>query len=52
MREDITSLTFVLAACIPDACSPSDIFDQYGIDVQCETKNENKKLDAADIVCV
>lgn len=41
-----------LSICIPNACAPSDLFDTLGVDGVCQTKNQNKFLDAGDIVCL
>lgn len=42
----------LISVCIPSVCSPSDLFDQLGVDLVCQTKNENKVLDAGDIACL
>lgn len=55
VREDNTTTIpytpLLLAACIPDGCMPSEIFD-LGLDTYCETKNEYRQLDAGDISCM
>lgn len=42
----------LIALCIPDACTPNDLFDPLGFDDLCQTKDQNKDLDAGDIVCL
>lgn len=42
----------LLAACIPDACSASDLFGELGVDIACQTKDENQKLESEDIACL
>lgn len=42
----------LVSVCLPSACSPSDLFDQLGVDALCQTKNQNKILDAGDIACL
>lgn len=42
----------LLAACIPNACKPSELFGELGLDISCQTKNETKQLEATDIACL
>lgn len=42
----------LIALCLPNACTPSDLFDPLGFDDLCQTKDQNKVLDAGDIVCL
>lgn len=50
---DPTSLdVFLITVCIPSACSPSDLFDILGVDDLCQTKDQNKFLDAGDVACL
>lgn len=42
----------LLAACVPDACLPSDLFGELGNDLICQMKNETRKLNAADAACL
>lgn len=50
---DISSIDVMLiAVCIPNACSPSELFEPLGMDNLCHTKDQNKVLDAGDTVCL
>lgn len=42
----------LLAACVPDACFPSDLFGTLGSDSACQIKGESKQLDGSDIACM
>lgn len=48
-EEKSEGTVFLLSACVPDACLPSDFFGDLGVDSICQTKNETTKLDAGDI---
>lgn len=56
-RLDLPSLglegILLISVCIPDQCTPSEVFGGFGIDSDlCETKGSNRKLDGGDIACV
>lgn len=38
-----------ISICVPDACSPTDIFGDLGYDESCSTIYGNRKLDGSDI---
>lgn len=54
INKDVASLenVMLLTVCIPAACLPSDLYDPLGVDMFCQTKNQNKVLDSGDIACL
>lgn len=48
-REESTLDAILIAVCIPDACYPSDVFGQFGLDFACQTKNDRRSFNNGDI---
>lgn len=49
-EEEIDVL--LISVCIPSVCTPSELFDRLGVDAICQTKDQNKFLDAGDVACL